>query len=34
LIAAGILYFTVVFILTRIMNWVERRMSSSRASMV
>jgi octopine/nopaline transport system permease protein len=34
LIAAGILYFTVVFILTRIMNVIERRMSGSRASMV
>jgi len=34
LIAAGIIYFTVVFILTRIMNVVERRMSGSRASMV
>lgn len=34
LIAAGIIYFTVVFILTRIMNVVERRMSGSRASML
>ena len=33
LIAAGILYFAVVFILTRIMNVIERRMSGHRAMM-
>ncbi|MCL7998063.1 ABC transporter permease subunit [Brucella sp. 21LCYQ03] len=34
LIAAGIIYFTVVFILTRIMNGVERRVSGHSAAMI
>lgn len=34
LIAAGIIYFTVVFILTRIMNVVERRVSGHSAAMI
>jgi polar amino acid transport system permease protein/octopine/nopaline transport system permease protein len=31
LVAAGIVYFALVFFLTRVLNWVERRLSKDRA---
>jgi polar amino acid transport system permease protein/octopine/nopaline transport system permease protein len=34
LIAAGIVYFALVFILTRVLNWVERRLNKDRVAVV